>query len=56
MVMWYVEVPDLVGFYIWLIRAKFLLIFMSKCTCCYVDLMIILSLLFIWLYASYKHS
>ena len=56
MVKWYVEVPDLVGFFIWLIRAKFLLSLISKCTCYYVALMVVLSLLSIWLYVGYNHA
>ena len=54
MVGWYVEVPDLVGFFIWLIRAKFLQSFMSNYIFYYVALMVVLSLLLFWLYDSYK--
>jgi len=56
MVGWYMEFPYLVGFFLCLIRDKFLLILMSKCTCYYVDLIVVLSLLFIWLYVGYKHG
>ena len=56
MVRWYVEVPNLVGFCIWLMRAKFLLSLMSNYTCYYVALMVVLSLLSIWLYIGYKHG
>jgi len=42
MIGWYVEVPNLVGFCICLIRAKFLFLLMSKCTCYYVSLMVVL--------------
>lgn len=50
------EVPNLVGFYLCLIRDKFLFLLMRKCTCYYVDLMVFLLLLFIWLYDGYKHG
>lgn len=38
-----------------LIRFKSLMYFMIKCTCYDVALMDVLSFLFIWLYAGYKH-
>jgi len=56
MVGWYVEVPELVSFCIWLIRAKFLLPLINKCTIYYVALMVVISLLSIWLYGGYKHG
>ena len=39
-----------------LIRSIFLLCFMCKFTCYYVARMVVLLLLFIWLYASYKNG
>ena len=39
-----------------LIRVNFLLYSMSKCTCYYVALMVVISLLFSSLYAGYKHG
>ena len=39
-----------------LTRAHFLLYFMSKCTCYYVALMVIILLLLFWLYVGYKHG
>jgi len=56
MVKWYVEVPDLVGFCIWLIKAKFLLSLMSNYTCYYMALILVLSLTFLLLYVGYKHG
>lgn len=55
MVRWYVEVPDLVGFLIWLMRDNFLLLLMSNYTFYCVALMDLLSLLSIWLYVGYRH-
>jgi len=56
MVVWYVIVLKLVGFFQYLIRAKFLLLLSSKCACYYVALMVFISLLFMWLYVGYKHG
>lgn len=49
-------VLDLVGFFLCLIRGKFLLSFMSNYTCYYVALMVVISFLSIWLYVGYKHD
>ena len=54
--MWNVEVPNLVGNFIWLIKAKFLLLLVRKCIGYFVALMVVLLLLIIWLYAGYKHG
>jgi len=51
-----VEVPNLVGILLCLIKAKFLLLFARKCICYYVALMVVPLLLFICLYAGYKHG
>ena len=50
------EIPDLVGFFIWLIRVNFLLSLISKCTYYYVSLLVVLSFLSIWLYDGYNHG
>ena len=51
MVGWYVEVPNLVGSCLCLIKAKFSCFF----TCIYVALIVVILWLFLWLYVDYKH-
>jgi len=51
MVKWHVEVPNLVVSCLSLIKAKFSSFF----TCYYVALIVVISLLFTWFNASFKH-
>ena len=51
MVEWYVEVSNLVGSCLCLIKAKFYFF----CTCYYVALTVFISLLFKWFNVGYKH-
>ena len=39
-----------------LIRALFLLYFVSKCTCYDVAFMVVILVLLLWLYVGYKHG
>jgi len=50
MVEWYVDIPNLVGSFLCLIKAKFS--FLS--TCYYLALIIVISILFTWFNAGYN--
>ena len=52
MVSRYVEVPNLVGSYLCLMKAKLYLF----CIGIYVDLIVVTLWLFLWLYFGYKHG
>ena len=52
MVRWYLEVPNLVGSCLCLMKVKVSFF----CTCYYVALMVVILWLFIWLYDGYKHG
>ena len=50
------EVLNSIGICLCLIKAKFLLLLIRKCIGYYVDLMVFLLFLFIWLYVGYNHG
>ena len=52
MVGWYMEVSNLVGSFLCLMKDKF----SCLCTCNYVALMAVILWLFLWLYAGYKNG
>jgi len=52
MVEWYVEIPNLTGSCLCLIKSRF----SGFCTCYYVALIVVISLLFTWFNAAYKHG